>query len=166
MGSGKSTIGRRLAKAAAYGFIDLDELFEKTYKIGIQVFFKKYDENAFRIIEHELLKSTVSLDNLVVSTGGGTPCFFNNIEIIKKNGISVYLKMHIDSLVFRLLNSKKSRPQIKGLDEKGLLERVKNDMLFRENYYNKAHYSIKGENLELPEIIKLIRPHLKDGIEV
>jgi shikimate kinase len=88
MGSGKTTVGRKLAKKLDHPFIDLDETIENRYRISIPTIFSKYDEKVFRKIEHETLKSLLHLQNHVISTGGGTPCFFNNIDLINENGIS------------------------------------------------------------------------------
>jgi len=110
MGSGKTTVGKKLAGKLGYDFIDLDEMIEKKYRITINNIFNKFDENAFRLIEQETLTETFKLKNTVISTGGGTPCFFNNMQLINKYGISVYLKMHKQSLYDRLINSKTKRP--------------------------------------------------------
>ena len=80
MAVGKSTIGKKLAEMLGYTSLDLDDVFEEKYKITIKTFFNKYDEDLFRNLEAELLKTTFEMDDIVISTGGGTACFFNNID--------------------------------------------------------------------------------------
>ncbi len=157
MGCGKSTVGRQLAKALNYTHLDLDVLFEAEYKITIADFFNKYDESAFRKIEHQLLLSTFNLENHVVSTGGGTPCFFNNMDLINQNGISVYIKMHPKSLFFRLLNSKRTRPLASGLDSVSLQKSIDEKLSEREEFYAHAKVIVKGENIDVESLSERIK---------
>jgi len=113
MASGKSVIGRKLAHELGFSFIDLDEEFERKYRITISSFFQKYGEPEFRILEHKILLETKNIDNHVISTGGGTPCFHDNMTFIKENGVSIYLKVSTPTLIHRLVNSRKSRPVLK-----------------------------------------------------
>ena len=91
MYSGKTTIGRKLAECLDTRFVDLDQLFEEHYHTSIPLFFNRYGEDAFRKLEQLMLHSTHTLNHVVISTGGGTPCFFDNMEWINAHGISVYL---------------------------------------------------------------------------
>jgi len=159
MGCGKSTVGRQLAKLLNYEHLDLDVLFETEYKITIADFFKKYDEIAFRKIEHQLLLSTFNLKNYVISTGGGTPCFFNNMDLINQNGISVYIRMHPKSLFFRLLNSKRTRPLTSGLDEVSLLKSIEEKLAGREKFYNQAQIIVKGEDIDVVALSRVLKSH-------
>jgi len=159
MGSGKSTVGRQLARILNFKHTDLDVLFEEEYKIAIFDFFEKYDEDAFRVIEHKLLKKTFDLENCVISTGGGTPCFFNNISLINQHGISVYIKMHPKSLFNRLLNSKRTRPLTSGLDEVGLMTSIEEKLAEREKFYEQAQITIKGEDIDVPALAEIIKQH-------
>jgi shikimate kinase len=159
MGSGKSTVGKQLAEMLGIKHIDLDWFFEETYKISVHHFFGKYDENAFRQIENQLLKKTSTLDNSVISTGGGTPCFHGNMDIINQNGISVYIRMHPDSLFKRLKNSKRNRPRISHLSDEGLMQRINDDLKVREKFYQMAQLEVMGEDIDvnkLAEDIKVI----------
>nr|NQU89469.1 AAA family ATPase [Bacteroidota bacterium] len=160
MGAGKSTIGKSLARIINFSNIDLDVVFETTYKISIMDFFKKYDESAFRSIEHQLLKNTFDLENHIISTGGGTPCFYNNMELINRNGISVYVKMHPKSLYTRLSNSRRERPITAELDDEKLMERINSDLIVREQFYNTAQFQIKGEDINLQSFAEILWPHL------
>ena len=156
MCSGKSTVGKRLAKRLNYDFIDLDDFFEENYHISIEDFFEKYNEEAYRKLENKLLNDLLKFDNVVISTGGGTPCFYDNMEIIKNNGVSIYLKMHEKSLETRILNSKKTRPVLKHVRKENLKEFIKNQIKEREEYYLKATYIIKGESVDYDEIERML----------
>ena len=93
MGAGKTTVGKKLAKKMNYTFTDTDQIIEKTYKTSISTLFENKGENKFREIERRTLLS-INGENQIVSTGGGTPCYLNNMKWIKKNGISIYLKLN------------------------------------------------------------------------
>ncbi|OQX75526.1 MAG: hypothetical protein B6D61_10215 [Bacteroidetes bacterium 4484_249] len=157
MGSGKTTVGRKLARRLGYDFTDLDLMIENDYKISIPGIFQKYDENAFRKIEHETLKKTLSFENTIISTGGGTPCFFNNIEMINENGFSVYLKMSTKSLYDRLINSKKKRPLLTNKSQVNILNFIEDQLTIRETYYQKSLVEVKGENLDLDNLVNIVK---------
>ena len=140
MGSGKTSLGKHLAKLLGAGFIDLDDVFEERYHIRIYDFFDTYGEENFRKIERDLLLETALKDNLVVSTGGGTPCFYDNMEFIKENGISVYLRMTSRELAGRLKNVKNKRPLLKELSHESLEVWISAQLLIREPYYLQASH--------------------------
>lgn len=153
MGSGKSTVSEKLAKKLNLLRFDLDELFEQRFKVDISSFFDKYDETLFRKFESLLLKETILLNNVVISTGGGTPCFYNNMEWMKQFGITVYLEMNAKSLLSRLQASKKKRPLMqdkKTADQ--LLEFIQNHMRKRDIWYSQADIIVKGESLDVDEL--------------
>jgi len=156
MGSGKTSTGKRLAGKLGCSFYDLDFLFEEKYKINIHRFFSKYDETLFRQLEHDLLKENINLDHVVLSTGGGTPCFYNNMDLLNNNGITVYIKMSVGSLYNRLLNAKRPRPVIINLKDKELKDHISGQLAEREQYYNQAQLIIDGINLDLDNLVKEI----------
>ncbi|MBC34926.1 MAG: shikimate kinase [Bacteroidetes bacterium] len=157
MGSGKSTVGRKLATRLGMDLIDLDDYIESKYKIAIHDFFEKYDEAAFRKIESDMLIEVSQKDNLIISTGGGTPCFNDNIEIINKSGLSVYVKMHPKSLYTRLINAKRIRPLVRDLKGDELLTRIENHLAERSQFYEQAHLTVKGEDIDLDQLIEKIK---------
>jgi len=159
MGSGKSTLGKKLASKLGFSFYDTDQIIEEQYKISIYNFFEKYEEDVFRKIEYDVLKNTLIHNNAVISTGGGTPCFRNNMDIINKNSYSVYIKMHIDSIETRLINSKKSRPLLKDISQTNLKAFIEKQLLEREKYYNQANLIIKGEKLDINYLIESLKNH-------
>ncbi len=157
MGSGKTTTGKKLADRLEYGFVDLDDMIENKYRISIPYIFDKYDENAFRKLEKETLSETFGADNIVVATGGGTPCFFNNMEKINSNGVSVYLSMESNSLMKRLLRAKRKRPLLSGKNPDELLTFIKTQLEWREPFYLKAKIIINGDNPDIDLLEKQVQ---------
>ncbi len=156
MGAGKTTIAKKIAKKINYQFIDTDQLIEKTCNKSINEIFVEHGEKYFRNIETEVLFSLESKNKLVISCGGGLPCFNNNIEFINKNGISIYLKLSEKSLFYRLKNSKKVRPLIDNFNSDELQLFIRNSLKQREVFYTKAHHIIQGENLNIYQIIDIL----------
>lgn len=161
MGSGKSTIGRQLAGRLGFTHLDLDDFFEEAYRISIMDFFRKYDESAFRKIETTMLEKTLGFENHVVSTGGGTPCFHGNMELINRHGLSVYIRMHPKSLFTRLKNAKRPRPLTWSLKDDALMDRIMKDLSTRENFYSQAHISVKGESIDINALAEVVKEHFR-----
>jgi len=162
MASGKSKVGSDLAERIGYSFSDLDDLFEEKYRISIYNFFEKYGESNFRKIESRILHETRNLDQAVISTGGGTPCFFNNMAFIKDSGYSIYLRWNIPSLVQRLKNIRKKRPVLREFEGKDLLESVTKHLKERETFYNQADFIYEAETDNLDTLASRIIPKLKE----
>lgn len=159
MFSGKTTVGRKLAKRLGYAFKDTDQEMEERYRLSIPDFFNKYDELLFREFEHNILIELSRLDNVVISTGGGTPCYHDNMNLIKETGISVYLKMDVKSIHDRYQNSKKARPLLNKIPENEILSFFQNHLEKREPFYQKADITVKGENADIDLIYRSIRSH-------
>ncbi|MFK5856105.1 MAG: shikimate kinase [Bacteroidota bacterium] len=162
MGVGKSTVGKKLAAKLGWDFFDTDAIFEKKYKVHIDTFFTKYGEELFRRLEHDVLTSTFALENCVISTGGGMPCYFDAMEKINDNGLSIHIDMSEKAIVNRLINSKQKRPLIINKSKDELLDFVHAKLLIRNPYYTKAilttsALSINIDNLhcDIKSIIKI-----------
>ncbi|MCR4816068.1 MAG: shikimate kinase, partial [Bacteroidales bacterium] len=108
--SGKTTMGRQLANLLHYDFFDTDKAIELKLHTTIPLLFERYGEEAFRIIESNILRTTAERDNIVVSTGGGTACSDDNLRFILDNGIAVYLHMDLEGTLRRVAASRKKRP--------------------------------------------------------
>ena len=156
MGVGKSTFGKKLARRLGYRFIDLDSIFEKKYKIRIDDFFGKYDEELFRKLEHDALKKSFSSVKTVIATGGGSPCFFGGIEKINQQGISIYLKMEPTAIAHRLTHAKKPRPLIKNKTGEELCEAINQKLEERKVFYEQAHFTVDAINIDAKEVVDLL----------
>lgn len=138
MGAGKTTAGRELAKELDLDFIDLDHFIQARYQKTISQIFQEVGESEFRIIESSMLKEVGEFENVVISTGGGTPCFFDNIDYMNKVGTTVYLRATPEALSERLNTCKEKRPLIKDKSKEELLAFVAENLEKREPYYTKA----------------------------
>jgi len=137
-GSGKTTIGKLLARKLNRSFIDMDEFIENRYRKTISAIFEEKGEAGFREIEHRVLQEVSSFENAVISTGGGLPCFFDNMDIMNRTGITVYLKAEVDELFGRLSFDKQKRPLIKGKSPEELRSFIEENLKKRELFYNRA----------------------------
>lgn len=145
MYSGKSTFGRRLATERGMGFLDLDQAFEERYHYTVPRFFAQFGEQAFRKLESQLLRSTANLDNMVIATGGGTPCHSGNMDFIIANGTAIYLQMSIEDLVVRALRSHNPRPLMRGLSESDIRTKIASQLKEREVFYRRAQIVLDGK---------------------
>lgn len=157
MGSGKSTAGKKLASKLGLTFLDLDEYIETEYGKTISEIFDTEGEEKFRELEHLYLKKVLTFDNIVLSLGGGTPCFYNHMELLNNSGLTVYLKMSVDALASRLLNAKKKRPLIENMNESELKDFIEANLVKREPFYLQAHYKVKAKNLDIDELTEFLK---------
>ena len=149
MGSGKTTLGRILAPHLNMSFIDLDASIEKHHFKTIAQLFEEKGENEFRKIEHNALLEVSCFENTVISTGGGTPCFFDNMDIMNANGLTVYLQLSPPQLVARLKAGKAKRPLITGKDDEELLHFIEGNLEKRKVFYEQAKVIVsEGESVE------------------
>ncbi|HPX59488.1 MAG TPA: shikimate kinase [Bacteroidales bacterium] len=148
MGSGKTTFGKKLAASIRFSFIDTDACFEKEYQTTIEEFLKTHTEDEFRQLETKILQQTKDIDKVVIALGGGTPCFYDNMNWILENGLCVYLKLSPMALKNRLLNSQKKRPLLNYSSEEKLLSSIENLLVEREKFYQRAHISIDANNIK------------------
>ncbi len=154
MGSGKSTLGKKLANKLNQPFYDLDALIEQKEKKTITEIFEEKGEECFRNIERETLQElTDNNSSFVLALGGGTPCFHDNIEFINANGTSVYLKYNSGILHSRLINAKTERPLVKDKIDDELKQLIVNKLAEREIFYNKAQLIMEGDNLKVEDLI-------------
>jgi len=157
MGVGKSTIGKKLARLLGYKFVDTDEIFEEKYKLSIDTFFSKYNEKLFREFESNILESTFQLNNTIIATGGGTPCFFDAMDKINNSGISIYLKMPVDGIVNRLENAIKPRPLVKDKSHEELTLLVEKLLMKRVSSYEKAQIIFEAINPDMDKLLNILK---------
>ncbi len=156
MGSGKSTLGRGLAEALGISWIDLDTEIETRYKVSIPDFFSKYGETAFRDVEHKVLNDISSTHDLVVSTGGGIPCFHNNMELMNQTGMTIYLSASPKVILTRIGPYAWKRPLFKQMDGTDVLEKITRHLKSREKFYRQAKIIIDATNPDITELKKRI----------
>jgi shikimate kinase len=146
MGSGKTFWGEQLAKRLGIPFFDLDEVITSAEKRSVPDIFTESGEEYFRIKEKEMLEKLVEEnDSVIISCGGGTPCFFNNIEFMKKYGLVVWLNTNIDVMGKRLLDQRVQRPVLKGVKDDELKGFIVKKMNERRMYYEQADVVIDNE---------------------
>lgn len=151
MGAGKSYIGKRLAERMQVPFCDLDRLIEKKEGQTIPQIFENRGEAHFRELEKQYLHSFEKAEQQIVATGGGTPCFFDNMEYMKQRGVTIYLKASPALLTQRLLHEKSHRPLIASLSESEVLDFIKRKLSERSMYYEQAAViaELKSDGLEI-----------------
>jgi len=157
MGCGKSTIGKKLAQTLGYSFLDLDMYIENRNFRTIPEIFAQDGEEGFRKIEQKALQEVAEFENVVVATGGGAPCFFDNMEVIKRSGLSLFLNGSPRILAERLLQSKTERPLIKGKSEAELIEFIDTTLAKRSFWYKQADVVLDFDHdLSIDEIRKAL----------
>jgi len=147
MGSGKTTIGKKLANYLKYEFIDLDKLIESRSGMSIVSYFELHGEVAFRELERDILQKTEFPENVIIATGGGAPCFSDNMEWMNKNGLVAYLSLSPKALASRLEHSKTDRPLIRHLKGDELIDFISAKLKDREEFYNQAKYVVSASDL-------------------
>jgi len=144
MGSGKSIISKLLASKINYLCYELDDLIEKKANLSIESIFSQKGELYFRKLEHEIFVEKMnSKESFVLSTGGGTPCYFGNHEWLKRDGsVSIYLSASIETLFDRLENAKSKRPLLSQLNQTQMKEFIAKHLFERSYFYHQASYTI------------------------
>lgn len=158
MGAGKTTLGHAAADALGYTFLDLDDLIEKREAKSIRDIFEEKGEAYFRQLESNLLKSLIFLPpaQYIVATGGGTPCFQDNMTWMKRHGKVIYLNPSVEELSERLYREMEKRPILKGVKKPDLQHFISNLLQTRKDFYLQAHHQLSGEKLALEALIELI----------
>ena len=154
MGSGKSTIGRRLASVLGFDFVDTDRFIEMQHASTINEIFTQQGEAAFRKMERDLLQKLQQHEFAVISTGGGLPCYDDNLDLMLASGKVAYLKTSPKTLTHRLLRSQNERPLIKEKTESELLQYIVEKLNEREHFYNRAHVVVQTEIFTMEELLQ------------
>jgi shikimate kinase len=160
MGSGKTTAGKKLASLLGWLFIDLDKKIEEHTGKTIPEIFSQNGENYFRDIETQLLRNLKSCTNTIISTGGGTPCYSDNMDFMIETGLTLYLKLTPAELKSRLSESKGKRPLIKDLDQEKLQSFIEEKLAVREKCYNRSDITVEGINLDINLVLSLLKSRL------
>ncbi len=140
MGSGKTTLGRAISRILGLEFIDLDYYIESRYHKSVRAIFAEYGEARFREIEQNMLHEVADIENIVIATGGGTPCFYDNMDYMNKRGACIYLQATVDELCRRLNNNKENRPLLRDKNKTEMREFIEKNIVLRELYYSRAAF--------------------------
>ena len=157
MGSGKSTTGKKLASRLNWSFIDLDKKIELVAGMKITEIFSEKGESYFRTIESETLRGLSQESNAVISTGGGTPCFNDNMDFMLGSGLTVYLRLTTGQLKERLVASSKARPLIADIGKDELEDYIHKKLNEREMWYTKAKITVDGYETDIPALYSLVK---------
>lgn len=155
MASGKSSLGKKLARKMAYAFYDLDSFIEMKEASSISQIFAEQGEDAFRKLEKKYLNELILVEkDKVISLGGGTPCYEDNMQSILDSGTSIYLKVEKEILLGRLKQNRSKRPLIASLSDAELAEWLQEKLKEREQFYNQAEIILESNNPGVDDILK------------
>lgn len=161
MGSGKSSVGRELAHSLQIPFIDLDEFIEEMNQLGISEIFSQFGEIKFRKLEKQALEEVLALNqDYVLSVGGGTPSYYDNMKRIMENTESFYLRLSPMELKNRLILEKENRPLIARIPDEDLTEFIAKHLFERSHFYNQAKWILDVKDKSVKEIVSEIINHL------
>lgn len=165
MGAGKTTIGKVLSKLIGLTFIDLDYYIEGRFRKTVAQLFAERGEEGFRSIERNMLHEVAEFEDVLVSTGGGTPCFFDNMEFMNQQGTTIYLQVSVDELASRLELCKHTRPVLKNRTGDELKAFVAESLSGRLPFYQKASIVFDANELMTEADAYALSEQLKKLIE-
>ena len=162
MGAGKTTVGKALAKELGLPFHDLDWYIETRMHKKVKEIFDEQGEEGFRRIERNMLHEVAEFENVVLSCGGGTPCFFDNMEYMNGQGTVIYLKCSPEVLFRHLKMGKGVRPLLLGKNDEELMAFIREQLERREKYYMKADNIVDVTLMESPDKIAITVNKVKE----
>ena len=162
MGSGKTTVGNALAKEVGLPFYDLDWYIESRMRKKVSQIFAERGEEGFRLIERNMLHEVAEFEDVVISCGGGTPCFFDNMDYLNNQAQVVYLRCEPEVLHKHLLMGKGDRPLLKGKSPDELIQFIREQLEKRDPFYTKARYTLDVSLMDNYEKIKITIEKLKE----
>lgn len=148
MGAGKTTLGKAFARKLNISFIDLDWYIEERFHKTVGELFAERGETGFRELEKSMLHEVAEFEDVVISTGGGAPCFFDNMEFMNRAGKTVFLNVHPDVLFRRLRIAKQQRPILQGKQDEELKDFIIQALEKRAAFYTQAQYVFNADELE------------------
>lgn len=166
MGAGKTTLGKAFARALGLTFVDLDWYIEERFHKSIRQLFTERGEDGFRELEKRMLHEAADFEDVVISVGGGTPCFFDNMEYMNAVGETVFLDVDIQVLFRRLKVARQQRPLLDGKSDEELMLFIREALDKRLPFYTKAKYAFNGERLENRSQIQQSVERLKELLKL
>ena len=166
MGSGKTTVGKALAQEIGLPFYDLDWYIESRMRKKVSQIFAERGEEGFRTIERNMLHEVAEFEDVVISCGGGTPCFFDNMDYLNGQAQVVYLRCEPEVLHRHLLMGKGDRPLLKGKTPEELIAYIREQVDYREQFYLKARYTLDVSLMDNNEKLKITIEKLKELLDL
>ena len=166
MGAGKTTVGKALSKELGIIFYDLDWYIESRMRKSVSQIFAERGEEGFRQIEYNMLHEVAEFENVIISCGGGTPCFFDNMDYLNQQGQVVYLKADPEVLYKHLLMAKVERPLLKNKTPEELITFSREQLEKREPYYSKARYTLDVNLLDNYDKIKISVAKIRELLNI
>jgi len=166
MGAGKTTVGKALSKELGIPFYDLDWYIESRRRKTVPQIFAELGEEGFRQIERNMLHEVAEFEDVIISCGGGTPCFFDNMDYLNQQGQVVYLRCEPDVLQKHLMMGKTERPLLKGKSPEELNAFIREQLEKREPFYTKAQYTLDVSLMDNYEKIKITIEKLKELLNI
>lgn len=164
MAAGKTTLGKALARELGLQFIDLDHYIENRYRSTVSQLFAERGEEAFRQIERNMLHEVAEFEDVIIATGGGTPCFFDNIDYMNGQGTTVFLEASVDTIHTRLTIARTQRPLVAQKTSDELRDYIIQMLELRKPYYSRAHHTFCANRLEnicqVEESVKLFKKEI------
>ena len=162
MGCGKSSIGREAARRAGYGFIDTDREVEKMEGMSVAEIFSAKGEETFRALEDEVLRRVAAQGgNVIVATGGGTPCYSDNMALMNSTGKTIYLRLSPVNIVRRLRPGQAHRPKLSGMSKEQMLRYMECNLPARETTYARAAMTIWCDTLSDDSIVRHVVDYVR-----
>lgn len=148
MGCGKSTLGRALSRVTGMRFIDLDQYIEGRFHHSVKEIFAEKGEDGFRTVERSMLHEVADFEDVIIACGGGTPCFFDNMEYMNSHGTTIFLNTSIDKLHTRLMRGRHKRPLIADKNDEELRSFIIDALDKRMTHYSKAQVTFASDRLD------------------
>lgn len=164
MGAGKTTLGRDLSDFLGLSFIDLDVFIEERFHKTIRQIFAEQGEEAFRQLEKRMLHEVAEFEDIIISTGGGTPCFFDNMSFMNSCGKTVYLRVSIDELANRLEQFRHTRPVLQNRTGDELKAFIRENLEGRLPFYEQAQLIFDAETMETCEDVRRLSERLAEQL--
>lgn len=159
-GSGKTTLGKQLAKKLHYEFKDLDHFLEEEEGKTIPEIFKLDGEETFRKIEERVVETSTSWKKMVIATGGGAPCFYNNMEVMNKAGVTIFIDVSPEELLRRVIGKgQQGRPLFQDKSEKELVEDIRTKYKYRLQFYSQSDLTISSDDIRLKDLLIALEDH-------